>query len=99
MGRDNRQRAKFSFHKREIEFYRPTDGQGAAFAMIAAAKTDREHFKGAVRFFTIIEKLTVSADDWDWLDGLMVDGTADVPEYATLMQQVFQYEWDEESDE
>lgn len=93
MGRkmNDRQKAKFPFKGKPIEFYRPTDGQGAAIVLASSSKGDGS--KGVIRFFQILEKLTVKPSDWAYMEDKMIDGEADVKDFGDLIEKIFNYDW------
>lgn len=99
MTRETRSKAKFAFLARQVEIYRPTPGQAAAFSMIAAAKTREQKVKSLHRFFAVIEALVVSKAAWDWMEEQLITGKADISDYADFMKAVFEHVWDEASED
>ena len=76
--------------------YKPTQGQAAAFALAArSAKGAADSVQMVGRFFAIIEALVVRKADWDWLEGQLISGTSDIPDYGKLLNDAFAHEWAE----
>ena len=98
MGRnENRQTAKFSFSTYKIEMYRPTQGQGAAITVAGSKASKGSDPDSIVRFFRVLEALTVNPDNWAAMDDALVMGDVDLDEFMDLSQAVFGYDWDGEA--
>lgn len=98
MGRNQRDKAAFAFRSKKIQMYRPTQGQGASFALVVrTSKGSDDQFKAVSRFFSIIESLVVKKTDWEWMEEQLMTGAADIPDYGSLISEVFNHEWEPET--
>lgn len=102
MGRNQRDKATFAFKSKKLNMYRPTSGQGAAFALIQAQMRSggvEAMSGGLVRFFTILESLMVKPSDWTWLEQQMLIGAAELDDYGNLLGSVLEHEWEDATEE
>jgi hypothetical protein len=92
MARDpKRQTTKLPFMGKPIEFYRPTSGQATALVLSSRmGGTD-----AVVRYFQVLELLTVRPADWKHMEGKLISGAADVDVYADILTDLVSRDWDE----
>lgn len=90
-----RQTTRMPFKGKAIQFYRPTQGQATALVLSSRLKGS----DAVVRYFHILELLVVKPSDWTFMEGKLIDGSADVNEYADLLTELVSREWDEEDPE
>lgn len=86
-----RQTTKLPFKGKLIEFYRPTQGQATALVLSSRmAGTE-----AVIRYFRILELLTVKPSDWTFMEEKMLDGSADVNAYADMLTDLVSRDWEE----